>query len=49
MFDLETVLETLGHPVTIVETVGGDMNGALVDEEGWLHGAACRRREGVPM
>jgi len=35
--------------VTIVEKVAGGMNGVLVDDEGWLHGAACWRADGVPI
>jgi len=46
---LGTALEALGHPVTIVEKVAGGMNGVLVDEDGWLHGAACWRADGVPI
>lgn len=46
---LKAALEALGHPVTIVEKVAGGMNGVLVDEHGWLHGAACWRADGVPI
>src|SRR5579859_8268631 len=46
---LKTALEALGHSVTIVEKVAGGMNGVLVDEDGWLHGAACWRADGVPI
>jgi gamma-glutamyltranspeptidase / glutathione hydrolase len=46
---LRAALEALGHPVTIVEKVAGGMNGVLVDEDGWLHGAACWRADGVPI
>src|ERR1700694_2306982 len=46
---LKAALEALGHPVTIVEKVAGGMNGVLVDENGWLHGAACWRADGVPI
>jgi gamma-glutamyltranspeptidase/glutathione hydrolase len=46
---LKAALEALGHPVTIVEKVAGGMNGVLVDEDGWLHGAACWRADGVPI
>jgi gamma-glutamyltranspeptidase/glutathione hydrolase len=35
--------------VEAVEKVAGGMNGVLVDEEGWLHGAACWRADGVPI
>jgi len=45
----EAGLEELGHSVTIVEKVAGGMNGVLVDDEGWLHGAACWRADGVPI
>jgi gamma-glutamyltranspeptidase/glutathione hydrolase len=46
---LKAALEALGHPVSIVEKVAGGMNGVLVDEHGWLHGAACWRADGVPI
>src|SRR6202165_984458 len=46
---LKAALEALGHPVTIVEKVAGGMNGVLVDENGWLHSAACWRADGVPI
>jgi gamma-glutamyltranspeptidase/glutathione hydrolase len=46
---LKAALQVLGHPVTIVEKVAGGMNGVLVDESGWLHGAACWRADGVPI
>jgi gamma-glutamyltranspeptidase/glutathione hydrolase len=46
---LRRALEGLGHSVTIVEKVAGGMNGVLVDDEGWLHGAACWRADGVPI
>ena len=46
---LRAALEALGHQVTIVEKVAGGMNGVLVDEAGWLHGAACWRADGVPI
>jgi len=46
---LRSALESLGHPVTIVEKVAGGMNGVLVDDGGWLHGAACWRADGVPI
>jgi gamma-glutamyltranspeptidase/glutathione hydrolase len=46
---LKRALEGLGHSVTIVEKVAGGMNGVLVDDEGWLHGAACWRADGVPI
>jgi gamma-glutamyltranspeptidase / glutathione hydrolase len=46
---LKAALEGLGHPVTVVEKVAGGMNGVLVDEDGWLHGAACWRADGVPV
>jgi gamma-glutamyltranspeptidase/glutathione hydrolase len=46
---LTQALEALGHSVTIVEKVAGGMNGVLVDDEGWLHGAACWRADGVPI
>ena len=46
---LKVALEALGHPVTMVEKVAGGMNGVLVDDEGWLHGAACWRADGVPI
>ena len=39
VFGLKVALEALGHPVTIVEKVAGGMNGVLVDDDGWLHGA----------
>jgi gamma-glutamyltranspeptidase/glutathione hydrolase len=46
---LKAELEGLGHRVEIVDTVAGGMNGVLVDDEGWLHGAACWRADGVPI
>jgi gamma-glutamyltranspeptidase / glutathione hydrolase len=46
---LKAALEALGHPATVVEKVAGGMNGVLVDDEGWLHGAACWRADGVPI
>jgi len=46
---LQAALEGLGHRVTIVEKVAGGMNGVLVDDDGWLHGAACWRADGVPI
>jgi gamma-glutamyltranspeptidase/glutathione hydrolase len=46
---LRSGLEALGHSVTIVDKVAGGMNGVLVDGEGWLHGAACWRADGVPI
>jgi gamma-glutamyltranspeptidase/glutathione hydrolase len=46
---LQAALEALGHRVTIVEKVAGGMNGVLVDDDGWLHGAACWRADGVPI
>jgi hypothetical protein len=46
---LKTALEALGHPVTILEKVAGGMNGLLVDEDGWLHGAACWRATASPI
>ncbi|MBV9543971.1 MAG: hypothetical protein JOY61_06305 [Chloroflexi bacterium] len=46
---LKTELETLGHPVSIVEKVAGGMNGVMLDDDGWLHGAACWRADGVPI
>jgi gamma-glutamyltranspeptidase / glutathione hydrolase len=46
---LQAALEALGHHVTIVEKVAGGMNGVLVDDDGWLHGAACWRADGVPI
>jgi hypothetical protein len=49
VFGVKRVLEALGHPVTIVEKVAGGMNGVLVDEHGWRHGAACWRADGVPI
>jgi gamma-glutamyltranspeptidase/glutathione hydrolase len=42
-------LEALGHAVTLVDKVAGGMNGVLVDADGWLHGAACWRADGVPI
>jgi gamma-glutamyltranspeptidase/glutathione hydrolase len=47
--DLQARLESLGHSVSIVEKVAGGMNGVLVDADGWLHGAACWRADGVPI
>jgi len=32
-----------------VEKVAGGTNGVLVDEDGWLHGAARWRADGVPI
>ncbi|MBV9354188.1 MAG: gamma-glutamyltransferase, partial [Chloroflexi bacterium] len=46
---LSSALEALGHSVTIVDKVAGGMNGVLVDDAGWLHGAACWRADGVPI
>jgi gamma-glutamyltranspeptidase/glutathione hydrolase len=46
---LKAALESLGHQVTLVDKVAGGMNGVLVDDEGWLHGAACWRADGVPI
>ena len=46
---LTRALEELGHTVTIVDKVAGGMNGVLVDADGWLHGAACWRADGVPI
>jgi gamma-glutamyltranspeptidase/glutathione hydrolase len=46
---LRTALESLGHRVTLVDKVAGGMNGVLVDSQGWLHGAACWRADGVPI
>jgi gamma-glutamyltranspeptidase/glutathione hydrolase len=46
---LQAALEGLGHSVTVVEKVAGGMNGVLVDQAGWLHGAACWRADGVPI
>jgi gamma-glutamyltranspeptidase / glutathione hydrolase len=46
---LRTGLERRGHDVAVVEKVAGGMNGVLVDDEGWLHGAACWRADGVPI
>jgi gamma-glutamyltranspeptidase/glutathione hydrolase len=46
---LKGQLEAMGHPVTLVDKVAGGMNGVLVDQEGWLHGAACWRADGVPI
>lgn len=46
---LRRELEAHGHPVTIVDKVAGGMNGVLVDDDGWLHGAACWRADGVPI
>ena len=46
---LRSALEALGHHVTIVDKVAGGMNGVLVDADGWLHGAACWRADGVPI
>ncbi len=46
---LRSGLEALGHSVTIVDKVAGGMNGVLVDGDGWLHGAACWRADGVPI
>jgi gamma-glutamyltranspeptidase/glutathione hydrolase len=46
---LGSALEALGHRVTLVDKVAGGMNGVLVDDEGWLHGAACWRADGVPI
>jgi gamma-glutamyltranspeptidase len=49
MSGLKAALEALGHQVSIVEKVAGGMNGVLVDEHGWRHGAACWRADGVPI
>lgn len=49
MLGLKAALEAFEHPVTVVEKVAGGMNGVLVDDEGWLHGAACWRADGVPI
>jgi gamma-glutamyltranspeptidase/glutathione hydrolase len=46
---LKVRLESFGHDVAIVDKVAGGMNGVLVDEDGWLHGAACWRADGVPI
>jgi gamma-glutamyltranspeptidase/glutathione hydrolase len=46
---LGAALESMGHQVTIVDKVAGGMNGVLVDDDGWLHGAACWRADGVPI
>ena len=46
---LSRALEALGHEVSVVEKVAGGMNGVLVDDDGWLHGAACWRADGVPI
>ncbi len=46
---LAAALEALGHRVTLVDKVAGGMNGVLVDRDGWLHGAACWRADGVPI
>jgi gamma-glutamyltranspeptidase/glutathione hydrolase len=46
---LRAALESMGHRVTIVDKVAGGMNGVLVDDDGWLHGAACWRADGVPI
>jgi gamma-glutamyltranspeptidase/glutathione hydrolase len=46
---LRRALEALGHRVSIVDKVAGGMNGILVDDDGWLHGAACWRADGVPI
>jgi gamma-glutamyltranspeptidase/glutathione hydrolase len=46
---LRTALESLGHSVMLVDKVAGGMNGVLVDNDGWLHGAACWRADGVPI
>jgi gamma-glutamyltranspeptidase/glutathione hydrolase len=46
---LKRELEARGHVVTLVEKVAGGMNGVLIDDEGWLHGAACWRADGVPI
>jgi gamma-glutamyltranspeptidase/glutathione hydrolase len=47
--DLQARLESFGHLVAIVDKVAGGMNGVLVDEQGWLQGAACWRADGVPI
>ncbi len=49
VLDLRRKLEELGHSLTIVEKVAGGMNGVLIDDQGWLHGAACWRADGVPI
>jgi gamma-glutamyltranspeptidase/glutathione hydrolase len=46
---LKSALESLGHRVTLVDKVAGGMNGVRVDDDGWLHGAACWRADGVPI
>lgn len=46
---LRAALEALGHRVAIVDKVAGGMNGVLLDDAGWLHGAACWRADGVPI
>src|ERR1700694_2417634 len=46
---LKAALEALGHPVTIVEKGAGGMNGVVAADNGWLHGAACWRADGVPI
>jgi gamma-glutamyltranspeptidase/glutathione hydrolase len=47
--DLKAKLESFGHSVVTVDKVAGGMNGVLMDEDGWLHGAACWRADGVPI
>jgi gamma-glutamyltranspeptidase/glutathione hydrolase len=47
--DLKTRLEAMGHSVALVDKVAGGMNGVLIDADGWLHGAACWRADGVPI
>jgi len=46
---LTAALAALGHSVTLVEKVAGGMNGVLIDDDGWRHGAACWRADGVPI
>jgi gamma-glutamyltranspeptidase/glutathione hydrolase len=46
---LKAKLESFGHAVVTVDKVAGGMNGVLVDGDGWLHGAACWRADGVPI
>jgi gamma-glutamyltranspeptidase / glutathione hydrolase len=41
-------LSELGHDAVFVDRVAGGMNGVLFDADGWLHGAACWRADGVP-
>jgi gamma-glutamyltranspeptidase / glutathione hydrolase len=47
--ELRGELERRGQRVAVVDKVAGGMNGVLVDDEGWLHGAACWRADGVPI